>query len=144
MKFLKSVIPVLLLILFSCSGSDTAKIEKQIINKALVLIELDSLKFQDNEKSGEIFIKMNSKDVNSGIVIAFGGCNEISGSYKNNKNGLPKFYLMMTDRYCDKSDNEKKLVELLNNVSLIEILEGNVAYFQSDKPKHYGKFKIKE
>ena len=143
MKTIFLIVPLILLLFSSCSGSIEQSERDKIFNKTLVLAELDSVKYAENEKSGGIFIKLNYKD-NKGSITGFGGCNDIYGSFISTIEGVPKFKLEMTDKYCDKSAQEKKLVEILNNLTLIEAAKNNIAYFYSDSPRHYARFKIME
>jgi len=139
-----------ILLLSSCSGPVPNFGEQRVLNKTLVLIEMDSVKLPDNEKSGEIYIKLNSKNGYDGSIIGFGGCNNIFGSFKSTKEDVPEFKLGTTKMYCDdKSVLENKIIEMLDNLVLIEAWKNKdakyyTASFYSGSPNHRAYFKIME
>ena len=146
MKTIFLIVPLILLLFSSCGGSVEQSERDKIFNKTLVLAELDSVKYAENEKSGEIYIKLNRKEKNKskGEVQGFAGCNNIFGTFISDIGIVPKFSLMMTEKFCDKAAIEKKLVELLNNLNMIEVQRTDITYFYSDSPKHKAMFIIRE
>lgn len=145
MKSLFFITSAFLLFLSSCSGSVEYSERDKIFNKILVLAELDSVIYSENEKSGEIYIKLTRKENKSkGEVQGFVGCNNIYGSFISKNGNVPKLSLVLTEKFCDKAETEKKLVELLNNLNMIEVQKKDITYFYSDLPRHYAKFKIVE
>ena len=151
MKNIFLLVLATLLLFSSCSGPIPNFGEFRVLNKTLVLIEMDSVKFPDNEKSGEIYIKFISKkgNDNEGSILGFGGCNNLYGTYKSTTEDIPKVKVEMTDKYCEKSGMEKKLVEMMENLDLIELggpdfKNNKIANFFSDSPRHRAYFKIME
>jgi heat shock protein HslJ len=146
MKTTLLIVPLILLLFSSCGGSVEHSERDKIFNKTLVLAELDSVKYAENEKSGEIYIKLTRKEKNKskGEVQGFAGCNNIFGTFISNEGIVPKFSLVLTEKFCDKAEMERKLVELLNNLNMIEVQRTDITYFYSDTPRHKAMFKIVE
>jgi heat shock protein HslJ len=128
-------------VFYSCSGSKQQG--GQYYNKTLVLAEMDSVKYASNETSGEIFIRLNTESGSKGKIFGFGGCNDIHGTYTISGRGLPEFKLEMTDKSCEKSDIERRLVLLLLNLDSAKYNSGRVQFY-SAKLNRTAWFAVKE